>query len=716
MQTYEVQADTSIESLLHTLTSLARTDREITLIVPGQVPALSQVDNLSRLRQFAGDQGVRLHAVVSDQVTLGLFRIMGLDASDAPSGGAAFLPDAADRDRALAAEVENMNFDSDAYDRAVREEGLAGPGTPSDRMLADAENMNFDIDELEQTLRAEGVNVQPHAPATAEPPPTPAPTESAPERTRSFFGRLKQMINPAPTSEGAASESALPAGEISGMSNADTAPTGERAWATPGGPAAGDQGRSADSWSHPTAATGGLDVTMPDWLREEPPPYVPERPAAAASSAGNPEVNMPDWLRAEPAPPPAPEPAAPPSVPAAPTMPAWMQPDTAARTEDTTALPAWMQPGTPPPPAPPGEAALPDWLRETGAAPAPAGSGSEATMPDWLREEAPPPAGGENAPDTSAGLQVPDWLRAESTPPAPAAATGSGADATPAMPDWLREATEGVAPGTSSDTMHPVAAWSGDNVVPVPAADRPAEAPTEASPPDWLREGGAMPAAPAAPAEGGTPDWLRESATMPPAPAAPAESETPDWLREGGALAPAPTVAGDVEIPDWLREGTAPAPPLSTTPSASTEEPAPSEQPTGESVPSVPTVPAEATVPPVSAAPTAAEAPPPAPVAPPPAPVPGPEATAFDALGGPRQTPESITSAVQAAEGIDPRTRTLLLFGMALVRLAAPEARAAAEAARRAGLTTEDLRLVVEMAQALGGGPSERLGRRILEG
>jgi alkylhydroperoxidase/carboxymuconolactone decarboxylase family protein YurZ len=182
-------------------------------------------------------------------------------------------------------------------------------------------------------------------------------------------------------------------------------------------------------------------------------------------------------------------------------------------------------------------------------------------------------------------------------------------------------------------------------------------------------------------------------------------------------MPPAPQAAGDIEIPDWLREEPARAAPVPATPSAATtEQTAPPEQPAEESGPPVPTVPAETTVPPVSAAPPAAEAPPPAPVAPAPAPAPGPEATAFDALGGPRQTPESITSAVQAAEGIDPRTRTLLLFGMALVRLAAPEARAAAEAARRAGLTTEDLRLVVEMAQALGGGPSERLGRRILEG
>jgi alkylhydroperoxidase/carboxymuconolactone decarboxylase family protein YurZ len=66
------------------------------------------------------------------------------------------------------------------------------------------------------------------------------------------------------------------------------------------------------------------------------------------------------------------------------------------------------------------------------------------------------------------------------------------------------------------------------------------------------------------------------------------------------------------------------------------------------------------------------------------------------------------------AAGLDVRTRSLLLFGMALVRLAATEASAAVDAARQAGASPDDLRLVVEMAQALGGGPSGRLGRRLL--
>jgi hypothetical protein len=55
-----------------------------------------------------------------------------------------------------------------------------------------------------------------------------------------------------------------------------------------------------------------------------------------------------------------------------------------------------------------------------------------------------------------------------------------------------------------------------------------------------------------------------------------------------------------------------------------------------------------------------------------------------------------------------------LIFGMALVRLAPGEAAAGAAAARQAGCSKEELQLVVEMAQALGGGPSERLGRKVL--
>ncbi len=92
---------------------------------------------------------------------------------------------------------------------------------------------------------------------------------------------------------------------------------------------------------------------------------------------------------------------------------------------------------------------------------------------------------------------------------------------------------------------------------------------------------------------------------------------------------------------------------------------------------------------------------------------PPPDGFDMSAVAGPEQTPASIGQAVSAA-GLDARTRSLLLFGMALIRVAPQEAAGAATAARHAGCSTDELRLVVEMAHALGGGPSRYLGQKIL--
>jgi alkylhydroperoxidase/carboxymuconolactone decarboxylase family protein YurZ len=656
MQTYEVHSGDSMDSLLNALAALAQTDPEIRLIVPAHVQVLNQVDNLSRLRHFAADRGVRLHAAVADQVTLGLFRIMGLDATDTTSGGASAARTPADEERALAAEAENMNFDSEAYDRAVREEGLMGTGSSSerDRMLADAENMNFDIDELEQTLRAEGLSGTPHAPATAAPPPPPPAPEPEPAPSRSFFGRLKQMISPAPTTDAPADSGPAQDTGFVAMSQAGGPPSGE-------GTAPADRAMSGAEANQVTAVpmAGGLETTLPDWMREEPPPYVPERPAATAPPPGSGEPTMPDWLRADAPVPATRETAELPTLPAAPTMPAWMQGDTPAAGSGESSLPGWMQGETA---AAPGETQTPDWLRETGSTPpAPATAwGADPTLPDWLRETDAPAGPMDSAPapaDAGAAPSIPDWLRAAAPPAPPAAESRAGVGMEPG-------------PGPGNEAATPPGAWAGENVTPVPAEERLTVVPSNIGPP--------------APTETGRPDWLREdTAAAPAAPSAPsggAADEFPDWLRETAPAAPPPVMAAEPELPDWLREDTA--------------APAPAA--------------AEAAPPSVSA--------PPVPPAPPPVAVPPPAASGLDALGGPRQTPESITSAVQAAGGIDARTRSLLLFGMALVRLAPAEARAAADAAQRAGLTTDDLRLVVELAQALGGGPSERLGRRILEG
>jgi hypothetical protein len=669
MQTYEVHSGDSMDSLLNALAALAQTDPEITLIVPAHVQVLNQVDNLARLRHFAADRGVRLHAAVADQVTLGLFRIMGLDAVDTTSGGVSAARTPADEERALAAEAESMNFDSEAYDRAVREEGLMGTaGSPErDRILADAENMNFDVDELEQTLRAEGLSSTPHAPATASPPPpSPAP-EQEPAPSRSFFGRLKQMISPAPTTDAPADSGQAGETGFVSMSHAGGPPSGE-------GAAPADRAMSGAEANQGTAVpmAGGLETTLPDWMREEPPPYVPERPAATTPPPGSADPTIPDWLRADASAPATRETAELPTMPAAPAMPTWMQGDTPAAGSGESSLPGWMQGETA---AAPGETQTPDWLRETGSTPAaPAAWGADPTLPDWLRETDAPAGGMGSAPaiaDASAAPSIPDWLRAEVPPVPPATESRAGVGMEP-----------GPGPGSAAAT--PPGAWAGENVTVVPEGDRLTVVPADTAPPAWSQESGATPPTSPAPAEMARPDWLHEdtaAASAPPsAPSGAAADEFPDWLRETAPAAPPPAMAAEPDLPDWLREDTA-AP--------------------------VPTA-AEAAPPPVSA--------PPMPPAPPPVAIPPPPDSGLDALGGPRQTPESITSAVQAAGGIDARTRSLLLFGMALVRLAPAEARAAADAARRAGLTTDDLRLVVEMAQALGGGPSERLGRRILEG
>jgi len=151
-------------------------------------------------------------------------------------------------------------------------------------------------------------------------------------------------------------------------------------------------------------------------------------------------------------------------------------------------------------------------------------------------------------------------------------------------------------------------------------------------------------------------------------------------------------------LPEWLRDETPVAPPF---------QPGPYSAP----APAWPAANAAQSNPPPAATPPApqASAAPPAPPTPAPASQPAPAA----GLGGPEQTAESITQAVRAA-GLDGRTRALLIFGMALVRLAPGEAAAGAAAARQAGCSKEELQLVVEMAQALGGGPSERLGRKVL--
>src|SRR5829696_8361877 len=147
MRTYEVRAGESMEALLAALSDLARTDRDITLVVPAQAEVLQQVGNVSQLRQLVNSQGIRLQAVVADRVTLGLFRIMGLEAADStdalpppPSAAAPPAPPAAD----------NPNAEMDEFVGAMSGGPPAGVDSPPPGAAADddLDSMNFDANEL----------------------------------------------------------------------------------------------------------------------------------------------------------------------------------------------------------------------------------------------------------------------------------------------------------------------------------------------------------------------------------------------------------------------------------------------------------------------------------------------------------------------------------------------------------------------------------------
>jgi hypothetical protein len=179
MQTYEVRAGESMESLAAKLTEMARTDRDITLVVPAQAEALQQVGNVSQLRQLVQSQGIRLQAVVADRVTLGLFRIMGLDAADST--------DALPPPPAAPPAGENLDADMDEFERAVGGGPQVGLGSPPPGAAADDDvaGMNFDADELDQTLRAEGIDGAPARPAAGRrtrPGPAPAARAAATRR------------------------------------------------------------------------------------------------------------------------------------------------------------------------------------------------------------------------------------------------------------------------------------------------------------------------------------------------------------------------------------------------------------------------------------------------------------------------------------------------------------------------------------------------------
>ncbi|HEX6607507.1 MAG TPA: carboxymuconolactone decarboxylase family protein [Chloroflexia bacterium] len=294
------------------------------------------------------------------------------------------------------------------------------------------------------------------------------------------------------------------------------------------------------------------------------------------------------------------------------------------------------------------------------------------------------PAPERPRPNADQPLPQPDWAQSGDGPEsADLFGEGpTGLDVT--MPEWLRDAP-------------PEPPAAGNRVV--------GRLPTSNLDVTMPQIGGNAPSAGPGTGDLGVPSWLAEygQSNPPPAPLGASQeaqgpsaaSAMPAWLAEEAGAGPAAPVdtGGDLGgLPEWLRDETPVAPPIQPGPYSA---PAPA-WPTANAAPSA----------------SQAAAPPPA-LSAPAAPAPAAQPNAGAGLGGPEQTPESIAQAVRAA-GLDARTRALLIFGMALVRLAPGEAAAGAAAARQAGCSKEELQLVVEMAQALGGGPSERLGRKIL--
>jgi hypothetical protein len=190
------------------------------------------------------------------------------------------------------------------------------------------------------------------------------------------------------------------------------------------------------------------------------------------------------------------------------------------------------------------QAALPDWLRDTQAAPAP-GAGSEQ-LPAWLSDlagtDAPanelPPAPPLSVPPQPEG-DLPDWLRDSQRDVTPS--TG-GAEQ---LPPWMAEA--GQTPGDAERPSGESPAWLNDLTAEAPAAAEPPAVP------DWLSS--ANDVAPPAPSDTNVPDWL--SSVGDSGRPKPSEAESIDlWGPEPGAASqqPSGSASGDETIPDWLRD------------------------------------------------------------------------------------------------------------------------------------------------------------------
>jgi hypothetical protein len=287
-------------------------------------------------------------------------------------------------------------------------------------------------------------------------------------------------------------------------------------------------------------ATGGpqsYDQDIPDWARES---GTSEVPTAAQAE----EEDVPDWLKGLG------------MAAAGAAVVGAVQGESEPESKPATDWLSGLRQATPEMEAEQAqeEEALPEWLRESGAAPQALGGPQayEQEVPEWLRESGASADVSEPAAAPEAEEEgVPDWLK------------GLGVAAAGA-------AVVGAAQGEPAPESKPVTDWLSSlrQAAPEMEAEQAAEK-EEAEIPEWLRETGAAPQAIGGQQayEQEVPEWLRDESGVS-APQATAETEgeagVPDWLQDLGVAATgAAAVAAvsrrseptaETEVPDWLRE------------------------------------------------------------------------------------------------------------------------------------------------------------------
>jgi hypothetical protein len=248
-------------------------------------------------------------------------------------------------------------------------------------------------------------------------------------------------------------------------------------------------------------------------------------------------------------------------------------------------------------------AEVPEWVRESGAAPGAVGGPQPYAqeIPDWARESgvSEPSATAQPEPEEEG---VPDWLTGLGVAAVGAAAIGATQAGPKAEPvpqvkpatDWLsslRQATPEMEEEPAEAETAEVPQWLRESEAGTGELPTAAQVPEEEGVPDWLQGLGTVAAGAAvvdavqgkpepeskpatdwlaglrqatpeleaeqAQEEEALPEWLREPGTAPQAIGGPQahEEEVPEWLRESGTSeVPTPTAQAEEEgVPDWLQ-------------------------------------------------------------------------------------------------------------------------------------------------------------------